>query len=175
MAYAHVNEVDLYYEIHGDGDPLLLLPGLGSDAGTWAAFLPVVPQYKSIIVENRGCARSSKPPDGYSMEVMGGDAIALLDQLGIDRVGILGKSMGGMIAQHIAARHPERVRSLVLASTVVKHDSYGQEVLELGRAVAEKVGLDAVFRLAFLMSYSRDYCMKNRTRLAEAEALLRKI
>src|SRR5919106_4789152 len=111
MAYARLNDISLYYEVHGSGEPVLLIPGLGSDAGTWATFLPDLKKgYKTILLENRGSARSTKPEGAYTTQSMAQDAVALLDQLGMERVHLIGKSMGGMIAQILAARHPERVQ-----------------------------------------------------------------
>jgi pimeloyl-ACP methyl ester carboxylesterase len=175
MAIAHLGGVDLYYEVHGSGEPVLLIPGLGSDAGTWASFLPLLQGYQAFILENRGSVRSGKPAGDYSIERMAEDAALFLDRMGIQRAHVLGKSMGGMIAQVLAARYPQRVRSLVLASTVLKHDLYGEELLELGRMIAENAGLSATFRQAFLLSYSREYCMTNRSRLMEVEELLKQI
>ncbi|MCI0417149.1 alpha/beta hydrolase [bacterium] len=176
MTYARVNGINLYHEVNGSGDPILLIPGLGSDAGTWGTFLPVLKEgYKTIILENRGSARSTKPSGTYTTESMAEDAIALLDQLQMEQVHVVGKSMGGMIAQILAARHPERVRSLVLACTLMRHDSYGEELLEMGRILAEKAGLFETYRLAFLLSYSNEYCMTNRSRLDEARRLLAEI
>jgi pimeloyl-ACP methyl ester carboxylesterase len=172
MPYARVNEVDLYYESHGSGDPLLLIPGLGSDATTWSQFVPEFKDYRIVILENRGSGRSAKPDGPYSTEMMAEDAVTLMDHLGIEQAHIIGKSMGGMIAQWIAARWPSKVRSLVLASTILYHDKYGNELLDLGRTVAEKAGLFAVYRLTFLLSYSREYCMNNRSRLEQVEALI---
>lgn len=172
MPYVRVNEVDLYYESHGSGDPLLLIPGLGSDATTWAQFVPEFKDYRIIIVENRGSARSAKPSGPYSTEIMAEDAVALLEHLGIQRTHVVGRSMGGMIAQWIAARWPDKVRSLVLASTIMHHDSYGDELLDLGRTVARTAGLFATYRLTFLLSYSREYCMNNRSRLEQMEDLI---
>ena len=170
---ARVNKIDLYYESHGFGDPILLIPGLGSDANTWAPFVPQFSdRFRIVIVENRGSLRSSVPPGPYSTAQMAEDAAALLDLLGIQRAHVIGKSMGGMIAQILAAKFPEKVRSVVLASTLMKHDGYGRELLELGRTIAEKAGLFATYRQAFLMSYSREYCMTNRSRLAEVEELM---
>jgi pimeloyl-ACP methyl ester carboxylesterase len=175
MPFARINGIDLYYETQGSGDPLLLIPGLGSDATTWAPFISSFEEYQTIIVENRGSGRSEKPAGPYSTGMMAEDAAALLVHLGIERTHIIGKSMGGMIAQWIAARWPEKVRSLVLASTVMHHDSYGGEMLELGRILAQKGGSFATYRLAFLLSYSREYCMKNRSRLEQMEALIAQV
>jgi pimeloyl-ACP methyl ester carboxylesterase len=107
--------------------------------------------------------------------MMAEDAVALLDYLGLTRVHIIGKSMGGMIAQWIAGRWPDKVRSVVLASTAMHHDRYGDELLELGRTVAQKAGLFETYRLAFLMSYSREYCTNNRSRLEQMQALIAKL
>jgi 3-oxoadipate enol-lactonase len=172
MPFARINGIDLNYETHGSGEPLLLIPGLGSDATTWVPFISPYENCQTIIVENRGSGRSAKPPGPYSTELMAEDAVALLEHIGIERAHVIGKSMGGMIAQWIAVRWPEKVRSLVLASTVMHHDSYGDEMLELGRILAQKGGLFATYRLAFLLSYSRDYCMKNRSRLEQMETLI---
>ena len=172
MPYARVNEVDLYYESHGSGDPLLLIPGLGSDATTWSQFIPEFKDYRIVILENRGSGRSAKPEGPYSTELMAEDAVALMDHLSIAQAHIIGKSMGGMIAQWIAARHPSKVRSLVLASTILKHDKYGNELLDLARTIAEKAGLFAVYRLTFMLSYSREYCTNNRSRLEQMEKLI---
>jgi pimeloyl-ACP methyl ester carboxylesterase len=83
--------------------------------------------------------------------------------------------MGGMIAQWIAARWPQKVNQLILASTLMHQDGYGEELLELGRTISTKAGLFATYRLSFLLSYSHEYCMTNRTRLEQMEALIAKM
>ncbi|MGH9857284.1 MAG: alpha/beta fold hydrolase, partial [Acidobacteriota bacterium] len=173
--HANVNGIQLYYELHGSGDPVLLIPGLGSDTGTWTSVLPALEGYRAISIENRGSGRSGKPAGPYTTALMAEDAVALLNELGIDRAHVIAKSMGGMIAQMLAAAHPQRVRSLVLACTLMHHDAFGEELLELGRILAEKAGLYETYRLAFLLSYSKEYCMMNRSRLDEAKRLLEKV
>lgn len=175
MAFARINDIDLYYESHGAGDPILLIPGLGSDAATWQPFIAAFSGYRIIVLENRGSGRSTKECGKITTSDMARDAVALLDDLGVEKAHVVGKSMGGMVAQVIAAEHPDRVRSLVLASTLMKHDAYGEELLELGRSMAEKSGLFACYRLAFLLSYSREYCMIHRERLLEAKALIERM
>ena len=173
--HAHLNGIDLFYEEHGSGDPVLLIPGLGSDTGTWATVLPALEKYRVISIENRGSGRSGKPPGPYTTALMAEDAMALLNELKIERAHVIAKSMGGMIAQMLAAAHPSRVRSLVLACTLMQHDAYGEELLELGRILAEKAGFFETYRLAFLLSYSKEYCITNRSRLEEAKRLLAKV
>ncbi len=108
----------MYYEMHGDGFPLLLVNGLGSDRREWLCQLPdFVPRFRVVLFDNRGSGDSAVPPGPYTTAGMADDAAALLDILGLDRAHVLGVSLGGMIAQELALRHPRRVERLVLACT----------------------------------------------------------
>ncbi len=131
MSAVTVGDVELYYEEHGSGDPLLLVMGLAADSTAWLFQLPAFSaRYRTIVFDNRGVGRSSKPAGPYTIKQMGDDAAGLLAALGIDRAHVVGVSMGGMIAQELALQHPERVRSLVLACTYPEPD----EEVRLGRA-----------------------------------------
>ena len=108
----------MYYEIHGDGFPLLLINGLGSDHREWLCQLPdFTPNFRVVVFDNRGAGDSAVPPGPYTTDGMADDAAALLAALGIDRAHVLGVSLGGMIAQELALRHSGRVERLVLACT----------------------------------------------------------
>jgi pimeloyl-ACP methyl ester carboxylesterase len=108
----------MYYETHGDGFPLLLINGLGSDHREWLFQIPVfVPHFRVVVFDNRGTGRSATPPGPYTTAQMADDAAALLEILGIDRTHALGVSLGGMIAQELTLRHPDRVDGLVLGCT----------------------------------------------------------
>lgn len=105
----------LYVEEHGDGQPLLLLTGLGYAIWSWQRQLPDWSQrFRCIAVENRGTGRSPKPPGPYSIEQMADDAA---EMLGGRRAHVAGFSMGGYIAQTLAVRHPQLVERLVLVCT----------------------------------------------------------
>ncbi len=111
-------DVVLYYEIHGEGTPLLLIAGLGSDCLSWGGVVAkLAAHFKVIVFDNRGVGRSEAPEKSYAVGEMTSDAIRLLDHLKIKKAHILGHSMGGFIAQEMAIHHPERVERLVLAST----------------------------------------------------------
>src|SRR5215212_2886942 len=100
MSTVTVNDVELYYEEHGNGDPLLLVMGLAADSTAWLFQLPAFSErYRTIVFDNRGVGRSAKPAGPYTIHQMADDAAALLGELGIDRAHVVGVSMGGMIAQ----------------------------------------------------------------------------
>ena len=106
----------LYAEEQGEGDPLLLLTGLGSTISSWQRQLPAwSQQFRCVAVENRGSGRSPKPPGPYTIEELADDAAEALQGR---RAHVAGCSMGGYIAQTLALRHPELVDKLVLVCTL---------------------------------------------------------
>jgi 3-oxoadipate enol-lactonase len=113
------NGQELYYELHGDGPPLVLVMGIGYDSSLWTLEqVPVLSaQFQVILVDNRDAGRSSKAHHPYKIADMADDLAGLLDALGIQRSHLLGLSMGGMIAQEFALRHGDRLDRLVLAGT----------------------------------------------------------
>ena len=118
MPYCQCGEITLYYEVQGEGLPLLLVAGLGG--GTWSWYGQVSyfgERYRTITFDNRGAGRSSMPQGPYRMKQLAEDARCLLDHLGIERAFVLGLSMGGMIAQELALLAPHRVCALFLGCT----------------------------------------------------------
>ncbi len=120
LPYETVGDIDIYYEIHGPSDapPLVCIEGWGFSLWMWFRQIPVFKErFRCIIFDNRGVGRSSIPNYPYTMDMFADDTVGLMDALDISRAHILGISMGGFIAQQIAISYPERVRSLILAST----------------------------------------------------------
>ena len=116
-----VNQADLYYEIHGHGEPLLMLQGWGMDITGWQYILePLSQVFQVILLDNRGTGRSEVTPGEYTTRLLADDAAALLDHLKIRNAHVLGWSMGGMIAQELALAYPRKVNRLILAASSAK-------------------------------------------------------
>ncbi|MFZ0887234.1 MAG: alpha/beta fold hydrolase [Candidatus Binataceae bacterium] len=109
--------VNIHYETYGEGDPLLLIMGLGMPGAVWIPSLALLPGFECIYFDNRGTGTSDRPDIPYTARDMAEDAIAILDHLRIPKAHVYGVSMGGMIAQELALNHPERVKKLVLGCT----------------------------------------------------------
>jgi pimeloyl-ACP methyl ester carboxylesterase len=118
MPTVKVNDIGMYYELHGDGDPVVLIAGLGTSISPYMRIVRRLAQkYRVLAFDNRGVGRTDKPDTPYTIEMMADDTAGLLRALGIARADVIGVSMGGRIAMALALQHPEVVRSLVLAST----------------------------------------------------------
>jgi 3-oxoadipate enol-lactonase len=144
---AHVRTSDgirIHYDVVGrrDAEPLLMIQGLGTDSRGWMLQrLAFVRHYRIITLDNRGVGRSDKPLGPYDLERMALDAIEVLDAAGVDSAHVMGASMGGVIAQILAVRHPERVRSLVLACTACRHQGWRRWLLEQWAEEARDQGM----------------------------------
>jgi 3-oxoadipate enol-lactonase len=148
MSYARAQDgARLHYEVSGrrDGEPVLLIPGLGADKHSWdLQRIALAARHRTIAVDNRGAGRSDKPDGPYSLEQMAADAITVLDHAGVEHAHVVGASMGGAIAQIVAGRHPGRVRSLTLACTACRHHAWRRELLREWAAIAGERGMRAM-------------------------------
>jgi pimeloyl-ACP methyl ester carboxylesterase len=121
VPYAANRGVNIYWNEQGSGPPVLLIMGLSFTHDMWFRVLPALSgRYRLIYFDNRGMGRSDVPRGPYRMRLMAQDAAAVLDAAGVPAAHVIGASMGGMIAQELALRHPHRVLSLLLGCT-----SYG--------------------------------------------------
>lgn len=113
----------LYFEVHGEGPPLLLIAGLGSDVRSWRTVLDLfAARFKVIVLDNRGCGRTVTR-GSFTIGEMADDCSRLLDHLRLSSAHVLGHSMGGFIALDLACRYPGRVDKLVLAATALSPSS----------------------------------------------------
>ncbi len=138
------NDVALRVEEVGSGPPLLLIMGLGASLETWIAQRDVFStRHRVVMFDNRGAGASDCPPPPWTVPDMAADAVAVLDALRIERAHVLGVSMGGMIAQEMAIRWPERVDRMVVALSFARPDPVRRAFL-LFRRWARLQGVDLV-------------------------------
>lgn len=118
MPKIQVNDINLFYEVQGEGEPLLLIYGLAGRGNGWKLQIEALsPHFRVITFDNRGVGETDQPDEQYSLAQMADDAAGLLDALGIQSAFVFGISMGGMIAQEFVLRHPQKVRKLALGCT----------------------------------------------------------
>jgi len=145
----------MYYQDVGSGEPLVLIMGFGGDHLAWAFQMPDFSvRHRVIAFDNRGVGQTDTPDHPYTTRMMAGDALGLMDALGIDRAHVLGVSMGGMIAQELALANPERVRSLHLACTFGRPDPYLVALNAAWREMRIALGRESTLRTLGLWLFS---------------------
>jgi 3-oxoadipate enol-lactonase len=118
MAFKKCNGINIFYEIHGTGTPLILISGLGGDHFFWQPGLAFLSdRYQVITFDTRGIGQTDAPQQPYSMDIFVADLLALMDELEIKKAHILGFSMGGNIALSFALKHPHRIMKLIIAAS----------------------------------------------------------
>jgi 3-oxoadipate enol-lactonase len=118
MPFTTATGVSLYHETHGAGPAMVLIPGLGGDTRMFRSLVDgLEPHFTVVALDPRGAGRSDKPDVPYTVEMMAGDTVSVMDHAGLGAAHVLGVSMGGRIALALALARPERVRSLILTST----------------------------------------------------------
>lgn len=162
MATAKTKDgADLYCEIQGEGEPLLLVTGLGGNASFWTEQVPYFAQrFRVITYDHRGAGRSSMSRIAYSVDQMAEDALAVMDGLGIDKAHLVGHSTGGAIGQVIAIEQPHRLLSLVASSSWTTADAYFKRLFEV-RKEALAHGASAYVRCGTLFQFSPEHISEN--------------
>jgi pimeloyl-ACP methyl ester carboxylesterase len=171
MPEIDVRGTRIHYEEAGAGPPLLLIMGLGTPKIGWSAQIPAfAARYRTIAFDNRGSGRSAAPPGPYAIADLAADALGLLDALDVRRAHVAGVSMGGMIAQEIAAEAPERVGALVVASS---YAAPGPSIFALADRLREKARGPAAFGMLAEVAFSPGWVEREGARLfaAMAEAM----
>ncbi|MFC2106357.1 alpha/beta fold hydrolase [Candidatus Bipolaricaulota bacterium] len=169
MATAQLNGVDIYYEVHGGGPPLVLIAGLASDSQSW---LPVIAQlaerFTVIAYDNRGVGRTAPHDTEISMTLLTDDCAALIEHLGYSKVLLLGHSMGGFIAQEVAARYPDQVERLILVGTArANTPRNGALFLDMARSLESGADLETWFREFFRWIFTARF-LQDEVVVAEA-------
>lgn len=171
MPYAHVNGINLHYDIHGKGQPLVFINGLGQPSIAWdpALIQAMADTYQVITYDNRGTGLSDKPDEPYTIAGFASDAISLLDLLHIPRAHMFGVSMGGMIAQELGAHYQNRVASLILGCTTPGGRNAVAAPPESMKTLEGRAGMtpEEAGRAAWQLSFSGEFIRTHRAELEE--------
>jgi pimeloyl-ACP methyl ester carboxylesterase len=147
MPVFKLGEWQLHYEVHGKGEPLLLIAGLSLDSSYWQPYLAELSQqHRVIVLDNRGVGKTKGPDKPYTIFDMADDVAQLLDYLAIPQCHVLGFSMGGFIAQSLALRYLTKVRSLILVATACRASARTQHVIQTWVDLSRKVPRELLFR-----------------------------
>lgn len=161
----------LYYEVHGSGPALLLVPGLGGVATFWQRHVAALSKRHTVVLhDHRGCGRSGPSHITYSVGQMADDVLQLMDGLGIARAHLVGHSTGGAIGQTLALDAPQRIDRLVLSATWTTADAYFRRLFGTRAEAMTKLGAGFYGRLGNLVLYPPWWLARNVETLEAAQA-----
>ncbi len=174
MPKAQVGDIEIYYEEHGQGEPLVLIMGLGATTLGWASQIPTFSrEYRVVAFDNRGAGRSDKPAMRYTIPMFADDTAGLMDALSIASAHVYGQSMGGLIAQELALRHPHRVQTLMLGSTLCGgRNSVAPSTENVARlASLNSLSPEQAAESALTLLYSEEFAAREHDALIERSLL----
>jgi len=156
--FADLTDVRCYYEVLGSGDPLLLIPGLGTTCALWdSVAIELANSFSVIVLDNRGIGQSIPKRSPKTLEDFSTDLVELMDHLQVARAHVLGLSLGGMIAYQVASDHPSRVDRLVLVSCTHRFSPYLREMARLLGHALRYFPQDVFQRTVKLLGTSPEY------------------
>ncbi len=166
MPKVKVNDIQIYYEVHGRGFPLLMIMGLGANVDWWDPRMiqELSKNFKLVMFDNRGAGRTDVSDRRYTVKLFADDTTGLMDALGIPRAHTIGVSMGGMIAQELVLNYPEKVEKLILCSTFyggTKAVLASQEVLGMLSADRSAFSPEEIARMTIPLIFTEDFIKKN--------------
>lgn len=159
MSIARINDINLYYEVHGQGFPIVCIAGFSGDHMGWINLIePLAQKYKVILLDNRGVGQSDVPPGPYSIEQMSNDVYSLCQYLDIRQALVMGNSMGGFIVQQLMRHHPQFVRASIIVNSTQKSRAscnlFFEGLLEL---ITAKAPVASCVKLVLSLLYSSDF------------------
>ncbi len=163
MAFLKLNDgAELYYEVHGNGPPLLFVSGLGGTAAFWTPHIEFFAKDHTVILhDHRGTGTSTPSEIDYSVEQMADDVIQLMDALDVESADFVGHSTGGAIGQVIALDHPARLERLVLSATWAGYDPYFDILFKSRRQILLELGAVEYMRSLLMVAFPPDWIRDN--------------
>ena len=177
MAYLDLKDgAKIYYEVHGEGEPVIFLHGIMMNTMSWLAFIPdLSTRFKLILLDFRDQGQSSKMQEQYGQDIHIGDVVSLLDELNISKVHLMGLSYGGQVALRFALQYQKRIKSLCLFNTP---NLVSNHLLEIGKAwetAAELNDGERFFQLAIPFIYSEPFYETNLDFLMERQKMFKSL
>src|SRR2546425_12904230 len=170
MPKVSIGDAELYYEEHGRGPALMLVPGLNGAGSFWARQVPdFARDFRVVVHDHRGTGQSTHSRIRYSVEQMAADVLRLMDRLGIASAHLVGHSTGGAIGQVIAQDHPERLQSLVLSATWAGQDAFFRRVFESRKSTLLTQGVEAYLAASILFLTPPSWVSANDGLIAEQQ------
>ena len=158
MPFAELGEKHIWYEINGQGEPLVQIPGGALGLRNFSRVTPVLARHFRVVdYDLVGTGKSTPTPPGYALQDWTDDLRDLMDLLEIPRANLHGTSTGGLIGMQFAAQHPERVMKMVLVGVVARYDTALRLNRKLAKALAANVGMEAVAELTAQAVLTRDF------------------
>jgi 3-oxoadipate enol-lactonase len=153
-----VNDIEIFYQVAGSGEPLLLIAGFACDHLIWSRVVPALSaHYRVVVFDNRGVGRTTGDTDAMGIRQLAEDAAALLDALGLGPAHVAGHSMGGMIAQELTLAHPAQVKSLMLVSSCARLDARGRAIVEAWGDLPKRLDPETSARLILPWMYTNAF------------------
>ncbi|MDP1604744.1 MAG: alpha/beta hydrolase [Legionella sp.] len=174
MPIITVNNLDIYYELHGRGKPLVLIAGYTGDHTFWNLMLDELAQkFQVLIFDNRGIGQTKDNGTFFTLDTMAEDTFALTEKLGLAHPHILGQSMGGTIAQILAKKYADKIDKLILLNSAAKFSLRTQMTLEsLLNLRKANTSFDLFIDTALPWFFSSDYLSKRENITNFKQALL---
>lgn len=169
MNFRTSDGVELFYELEGEGFPIVFLNGMWGDTTTWAKCIPHFSRiFTCLRLDHRGIGNSEKWNGNYSYDLHANDVIELLNHLNIDHTHIVGTCHGGMVAAAAAKNHPERVVSLAINGTQLLKSKRNAAVFLGWKSILETAGFEVLYRSVIIPSiFSEKFIKDNENRLED--------
>jgi len=167
MPKVKVNDIQMYYEVKGEGFPLVMINGLGGNLDSWKNYYPLAEEVsrelKLVMFDNRGAGRTDISDKEYTIKLFADDTAGLMNALRISKAHILGISMGGMIAQELVLNYPEKVAKLVLWSTCSGGSNDVQSSQEVSKklSAAGEMSQEERLRMLLALCLTKDFIRRN--------------
>lgn len=177
MAYLDLKDgAKIYYEVHGEGEPVIFLHGIMMNTMSWLAILPdLSKRFRLILLDFRDQGQSSRMQQPYGQDIHIGDVLSLLDALHIPKVHIMGLSYGGQVALRFAIRHQARIKSLCLFNTPNRISNHLRQIGIAWETAAELNDGERFFQLAVPFIYSEPFYESHLEFLMERQKMFKSI